>query len=75
MKNVPQACEKLLAEHPDLQFDRSIAYSVCQERCFTPCMKTLETLPENATLRDFLATFPYDHSAEEFLVLYIKSMT
>ena len=75
MKRIPQVCEKLLAEHPDLQFNRSAAYDVCQERCFIQCMQTLETLPKNATLSDFLATFPYDHSAEEFLLLYIKLMT
>lgn len=75
IKGLPKDSERLLALYPDLPFDRTIAEKLCREKTFPAPLETLPTLPPEATLRDLLAKFRHDSSAEEFLWHYIEAVT
>ena len=76
IKGLPKNYERLLALYPDLPaFDRQKAEEACRSRSMDLYLETLPGLPPEATLQDFLATFMFDGSCEEFLWAYISLVT
>jgi len=75
VKGLPKASERLLILYPDLRFDREIAVKVLTEKSWSHQAEVLSKLSTDATLRDVLATFRHDSSAEEFLWYYIEAVT
>lgn len=75
VKGLPKASERLLALYPDLRFDRDVAGKVLTEKSWPHQAEALSKLPTEATLRDLLAKFRHDSSAEEFLWHYIEAVT
>jgi hypothetical protein len=75
VEGLPNASERLLAMYPDLFFDRAIANRVLVGRSWSRRIKDLSDLPPTAVLRDLLARFKHDSSAEEFLWFYIEAVT
>ena len=75
VKGLPNASERLLALYPRLPFDRNMARRVLIEKSWPDQAEALSKLPVDATLRNLLAKFRHDSSAEEFLWHYIEAMT
>ncbi len=69
------AWKRLLAQYPELKFDRSIAASMCEKHAFGMVLEKLDQLPEDAAVQDLLALFRHDSSREEFLWYYIEAVT
>jgi hypothetical protein len=75
VKGLPKASERLLALYPNLQLDREVAGKILTGKSWPHQAKALLGLKANATLRNLLATFRHDSSAEEFLWEYIEAVT
>lgn len=75
VKGLPKASARLLALYLDLAFDRAVAERVCTEKSFHDILGKLQDLPDDVSVRDILALFRDDSSAEEFLWFYIEAMT
>lgn len=75
VKGLPKDSERLLALYPDLPFDRAAAEKICADKVFPGQLEAIPGLPPEATLRDLLAKFRHDSSAEEFLWYYIEAVT
>ncbi len=76
VKGLDKESTRLLALYPDLAFDREKARKVLfQLHLVGMHLEPLMALPPEATIQDFLSTFKYDSSAEEFLWAYIELMT